>query len=225
MATTPGLFNFLVQIANEIRQSRRTHLQSLAALADKKFEQLDQTHRLFVGLLDELYAEVGSVTSKSESKLDPRASAKQIMDKCRAIMDARSKGREQRRSDYEEARVYADKAIVDGSFLKKTPDEVRDNLQTLMTLYCEYFSTEREYRHQLELVLHQVSRVIDLYANLRPDGQANMDRKLAFESDLDRILRLIDEATKLSRERWARVAKAYHSLAYSLRQYGLHFQK
>ncbi|MGA3310095.1 MAG: hypothetical protein ABSD08_16010 [Xanthobacteraceae bacterium] len=219
---TPGILKLLAQILSLIGEGRKKHLRSLSALINKKFRELDRSHKLFIRLLGQLHDHIAVAENSLNKTDDIDAMVKEIKLTMTKIYRIRSEGRERRRAEYEEARVYADNIVSDRSIFTRTPEDVALKIQDFMSAYCTYFSRERTYEHELHLVLELVERTIRIiFDSLQNDGSAKIDEKQALKIGLEKSLSEIQTSLSTSRERWALVARAYHLLGQSFREHGL----
>jgi hypothetical protein len=222
MVDAPGMFKILTQFVSIFGERKKIRLRSLSLLVDKKFGELDGSHKLFIRLLDELHDHITVARKRLNKTDDIRSIVEDIRSAIDEISRVRSEGRERRRSEYEQARVYADNVLSDRSILKRTPEDITVKIQAFMLAYCAYFSRERAYEHELHSALKLVDRtIVRRFGSSGKDSLIKSNNKRKIKTDMDRCLSKIRASVCTSRERWAVVASAYHLLGQSFREHGL----
>ena len=218
------LLSLLRQLFNVFGDSGKSHLKSLADLADKKFQEIEKTHALFLNLLTTFNNAVGAARVKIDGSNDIDSIASDIEVAIRAINELRDANREWRRSEYEEARIYRENPIIDkASFVKKVPREVENEVQKFMAAYCDYFEFEGAYHHSSGHVAAMAGETIGAYQHFGKKGEvaAHQLRKSFLLERLGGVLVESQDAKEIVRTRWTKFASAYHHLNHRLREYGL----
>jgi len=133
----------------------------------------------------------------------------------------RNISREQRRSLYEEARVYGENVQFNKTILKNVPDQIVVELKSFMAEYCRYFETDQNYRH---LVDHLLNDAVVLLGTNQSSISGKSDarkRKWSITAVIDNILSKLASSVNEARENWAKAASAYYRLSLALQEHGI----
>lgn len=217
-----SLAKILTAVALKLEAGQGKEIQSLKAFADFKFLQIERVHRFFLDLLIKLHKAAATSKDQLDTSGNLRKAWKTLLKETDYVKWTREGTSEDRREQYEEARVYAENSIEEQGVLKKLPDKVARDLQAFMSVYCSYFQTENVYSHELKRTIVATSKVLDGFRERvrrfrKHDDAARAD----FESILSDFMTGFEDSRERLRASWADVAAAYHQLNLTFREHGL----
>lgn len=205
------------KIFPHIARSRTKHLRSLAHLSESKYRQIFSTHRLFIKLLSEMKHILSTVLDRLEKSDDMNNIVSEFQKILNPVYRKREGNRELRRAQYEEAFVLSEIGLVDKySFFFPVPKVINDNFKIFMRSFHEYFENERQYEHDLG---HTIRRVDALLYKIKK-SKASADKDMIV-SNIRNILEDMIARIQALRDKWATVARNYHTLRLSFREHGL----
>jgi hypothetical protein len=209
----------LAGIGTWLQGARKGSLTSLKSLADKKFEEMDQTHRHFLELLDRLAKDVKGAAQALDKTDDVDGMLKTLERQVEVVAEARRRKRPDRQANYEESRVYANNPVDPKGVLKTINDSVAEQLMRFTGECARYFETEDGYyRHELALRLSAIERTLYRLRQGLAEGETT-------KSQLVEALQACEGKILLSEEilstRWRIVALHYHLLGLEFRERGV----
>jgi hypothetical protein len=211
------LFDTLLRTVRFFSEGKRRRAESLRRLADRKFSELEKTHKLFVALLHDL-SKAGQAARERLAKSDNIDSiAASLVEAILAIQDAREKGIDARLKYFSEAEAYGRRPIEYTDILKMFDDSLAESFQQLMKAYTDYFAEDGEYLHALGAALTGEPTSMVIFWLKR--GRLDLT-KIDLENAAEKLEKVSASAIAVTRRRWRNIAKAYHSFKLALREYG-----
>jgi hypothetical protein len=138
-----SLLDTLFTILREWRSFTKPRQRDLLRICNRKYEELDHTHRIFMGFFDDVDELISSALR--DGPLLNMNFAVQI-----AVLDRnRRKGRQERLSSFEQARVYATEDFANkGVSFGMVPKPVMEAVRAVMHSFMRYFGDDLQYEHE-----------------------------------------------------------------------------
>lgn len=217
-----ALSRILAAIAVKLEGGRSDEIRELKRLADKKFQQIEVTHRFFLDLLGSLHIASSVALERLRGPTKVRTILGRLAGETFNAHSRRQEQSEARREQYEEARVYGNEGFQERGLLKRVPEDVVVALRSFMVEYCNYFVTEHAYSHELANAIEQTSNALDHFRQRLPlfkkeDANARAD----FERLLREFMSGYEDSREKLRTSWANVSEKYHRLNKAFREHGL----
>lgn len=216
-----SLAKILAVIAAKLEAGQNREVIGLKQFADVKFRQIERTHRFFLDLLSRLHG--SAVESRYQLETSGlRKAWKALSRDIESVRHERERTSEERREQYEEARVYSGDLFLEKGILKKIPNEIAEHLKLFMLAYCKYFQNENIYSHNLKRDIVLVTSMLERFKERLPRFKApDKNAKYDFEVILKDFMTGFEESGEELRANWASVAEAYHRLNRSFREHGM----
>jgi hypothetical protein len=220
MADVPGgkfgFFSVIAHIIQAASSRKKRKAQSLKALADRKFSEIEATHKLFICLLESMAETVSSTSEKLVRSDDIDIIHKSFIDSIQAIQKARSQDFDTRRKYYHEAEIYSEQVLQDRGIFNTLSPDIAEKLKDLMTSYANYSRSDGKYAHELGRILTGNRSSLWLAMTSPPKFS-----KGEFADSIDELRTVVDDAIALSRERWSIVVRDYHKFNLCLLEHDL----
>lgn len=215
-AAKTGKFSFLdtvLRVAEVVKKGRRRRAQALKLVADKKFSELEKTHKLFIRLLGKLADAAQSVSARMDTTDDIYSVRKSFEDAIVEIENLREKGRDSRISHFSEAIAYSQRAIEDQGIFLMVDQTAAEMLKELMRSYMDYFRVDNAYLHELGFALSRTHSSLVAYRI----AQRNFDfKKIDLKRAATETEKVARSSIESSREKWKAVTLKYHQLNFYL---------
>jgi hypothetical protein len=211
-----GFLGIIAHIVQAVSGRRKRRAQSLKALADRKFSEIEATHTLFIQLLEKMLEAVTKAGDKLVNSDDIDAIHKTFLDSVQAIQKNRRKGYETRRKNYYESQVYSQAPLQERGLINTLPSDLVNRLRHLMTSYTYYTQSDGKYAHELGRILTGKASSVWLAQNSPPRFS-----KEEFVLNIEELKVAVNDAMTLTRERWATVAREYYNFNVCLLEHDL----
>lgn len=192
-----GFIETITDLLDRWTSSSKEHQQEFLAISKRKYTELESTHAFFIKSMEGL---------KYALPKD-RADFEKVYE---FIMSKRLEGRQTRLSQYEEASLYIDSHFANRYRVFKTvPEPIVCAFRGLMLAYCDYFSRDRNYHHDLLSAMVMIeSRVLG-----------------KMPSDIGRLRlevgEILAQHIQDSETKWSVFSRAYFNLSATIADHGV----
>jgi hypothetical protein len=208
-----GFLTVVSELIKKLVSGRDVRTKAIKALADRKFEEIEATNKLFVRLLTELNDATRECHMEIRSGTLSKASISRFEAVVRQVVETREEGRVLRRSEYAEARAFRDDFKETG-ILTKLPPEVSRQLSKFMDRYVGFFTMDGQYRHELDHATRSAKEIVfDLRAARKASKSENASELGKIKNQLTSLLDATNGYLDKSLLRWPEIAGEYHKLA------------
>jgi hypothetical protein len=203
--------------AKYVSEGKKRRANSVRQLADRKFRELENTHRLFLKLLQQLSQAAQSCSEHLEKTDDIDAARDELRKALIAVGDVRSEGVVTRRKNAAEGKVYSETYLQPRGILNDIEFSTAQRLKDFMKAYTAYFYSDNQYIHELgrAIVKANVGIAVKQMAEGRIDFAKVDLRNAALVAH-----QVAEDAILVSQNKWQEVTISYHELQRELFERG-----